>query len=142
MKKTVVFLVAVLVFTFLLTACEQKEKENLDTSATVSTNSSESNLENQDLTAYKYKAYGLQNVTDIPYQPKYEEEYNCYNVYFAKARCPECRSEVSISPKIYEKDFGKQTIVWEDSVCCTAQHENEFFFGWFDVAVQFIRIDE
>ena len=139
MKRIATILLAT-IFILCMTACGETADDTQNDGAqdVVTTNSTSVEEPNK---LYKYKAYGMQNVMEVP-DPIYEEEYNRYNVYFAKARCPMCNEPVDIDPYIAPKDFGKQTIIWEDSVCCMKSHSDRFFNGWFDVAVQFVRVEE
>ena len=146
MKKILVT-VLIIVLTLSLTACGGKtSNDDLTTNSVVEqtdtvsneTVSAEAPTEEK---VYKYKAYGLQNVSEVP-EPYYSEEYNCYYVRFAKACCPKCNGDVSIEPKISSKDVGKDTVIWEGSACCGNTHEDAFFNGWFDVAVQFVKVEE
>lgn len=137
--------VLIIVLTLSLTACggnTTNDNTLNDTSETTQTTESISTeTEQEEAKVHKYKAYGLQNVSEVP-EPYYSDEYNCYYVRFAKACCPKCNGDVSIEPKISSQDVGKDTVIWEGSACCGNTHEDAFFNGWFDVAVQFVKVEE
>lgn len=163
MKRLIKMLALCLVLSMtlsMLTACGDEEDASNDNEVTVtdtpkadpteihddtSNNEDKKEPDNQEnvVKEYKYEAVAMTNMMDAGVSDNNGVTTGGrITCSFASAVCPKCNNEIGLlNPELPASEVGKSSYLWRDSVCCTNDHDDPGFNGYFDVVVQFILVE-